>query len=299
MPISRRQFLRTAAISSLVGFNPSNLLYAAPCNCVSILLHGFFFMEFQDNLLIVAAPHISGHQYLFRGHGTVPPPPHPVSGTVDLSFLNSNMKMRSFRPEILQFSRNDIGQSGNLLDSSALALCSMVLKLPIPDRILPLWQGDVNDLQFDFSPPAKVANSINKALLATKPKKIALVTCLEFENNTPVSWNFYAEHPAELTTSGEVNNAFDEVMTVFKNFDLHLTRIPNKHVPCDNDPLPDELDLSDESALPQLVINPPLLCPADGLSQQAQKQRGQKDSGGIVHSESVQVSTCPQFGVNP
>src|SRR5947208_4465957 len=75
----RRQFLKSAAACSLVGLNLTEAIpgypVAAPkpCNCINILLHGLFFLEFdnQDNLLYAVAPKVRHHEggYLMRDQG--------------------------------------------------------------------------------------------------------------------------------------------------------------------------------------------------------------------------------------
>src|SRR5689334_8985550 len=81
MSISRREILKLAAFVPLISIStfPGYSLLAPEgpkkarsnkggSSSVNILLHGLFFLEFQDNDLIVAAPFYVKHRYFYRDH---------------------------------------------------------------------------------------------------------------------------------------------------------------------------------------------------------------------------------------
>ena len=290
MSLSRRRFLKMLGASSALSFGtPLLQVYsqtAGPCSCVNILLHGFFFMEFQGDMLLIAAPTHQPHQFLFRDSGG---PLQQLSGPIDLrNVLQQDAKTTTtttFPSSILQFSRNDMKLSRPFfIDNNQPAQYACLLRLPKPHKIVPLRRGSVTDLN---PTPGNVTTSINRLCNA----KEATVTRLKYfpKMSAPFKTrSFYAEH-CHQPRACEVNDAFDSARRVFgSEFDLTIAGVDSITLAYDKrSDLPDEIQVDDEKALEELNPCAPMPCPPSRCPP------------GKLCQESVEVATCPHFGVGP
>src|SRR6478672_7826592 len=108
MAINRRQLTKMFALSPFWSFGLMESLATAtptPCGCVSVLLHGLFFLEPQNGMLLAASPEHIGHCIRYRDHGDPLGPLRPPSDSiVDLTGkLTPAAAMPPFAPELLQF----------------------------------------------------------------------------------------------------------------------------------------------------------------------------------------------------
>jgi len=288
MSLNRRHFLKMLGVGSILALsNPLLEAYAStagPCSCVNILLHGFFFMEFQDDMLLVASPKHQPHQVLFRDSGGAL---QPLSSLIDLRDALQPGSKTTFPSKILQFSRSDIKLNRPFIDKNNPNQYACFMQLPKPHDIVPLRLGKVADLSPN---PGNVANSIKRLC----DVNTATVTRLKYFPKTSAPFktrSFYAEH-CHPPKACEVNNTFDAARAVFgKEFDLTIKGVESITLGKDKrSDLPDEIELDDENALEEIRSAasscPPPLCPPPCPP-------------GKVCIESVEVATCPHFGVGP
>src|SRR5258708_1247233 len=114
---NRRQFLKTLSLSPLLfahsGTSVTSLFgsTAGPCKCINILLHGFFFLEFQKDefgkdMLVVASPIVEGHTPFFRDHDSQQL--QRSTPVIDLRTQITPGSRLDFPDQMLSFSRGDI-----------------------------------------------------------------------------------------------------------------------------------------------------------------------------------------------
>jgi hypothetical protein len=267
-----------------------------PCKCINILLHGFFFLEFQkdeqgQDMLVAVSPTYSGHCFYFRDHGKWQP--QQVQPMYDLRSSLTRGSHLTFPEEMLQFSRGNIS-AGSQYFIDLTKSYALVLKLPPPRNIVALRKGLRSDLKFD---PGNVATSI--ANLA-KSANVGLVMRLKYDSTTdplfPVTRNFYAEHcyPPDLT---EMKNVMDAARAVFgKQFDLNITSIPNVIVQQDGQSdLPAEISPDDETAL--MEGEPCYSMASTVMASHHEVSAITQDAPG--DGRSVQPATCPILGIMP
>jgi hypothetical protein len=303
--MNRRQLMKLLAASpffipgSRNLFNNAALAFASPCNCVNILLHGLFFLEFQNNILVVVSPDHNGHCYRFRDHGGPLgplPSPQPV---IDLTTqLDGGNTIPPYPAEMLQYKAADVTARKPYI---ALAKhYGLVLKLPYPQHIYTLRTGNGGDFHPDPS------TNIYKAMKPSLGARIGTITWLQYGprlNPGFVTRTFYAEHGSLNVPYTAVNLAFGAAQNVFSDFDLLLTADANSIVGRD-DPsqLPTEIHPDDERALAEMTRNN---CLVAALSKNAtpdqRVSKGKKSTarsqGGGVLQAAVEVATCPQFGI--
>jgi hypothetical protein len=254
----------------------------SPCRCISILLHGLFFLEYQDNILVAAAPKtkLHEHRYFVRDHGGTP---LELKGIPDMSDLKASnpIPKDSYPAEMLRFSKGAVSIRGNLIDPTALDKHSLILKLPIPNGIAPLRLGPFTD----FHPkPAtgNIANSIT-GLHRGQPN-VSVITWLQYDPDPDIGFvtrSFYAEHDHRASPT-EVNNILQEIHdNINQSFDLQIENRQVNSYPCDNN-LPTEITQEDETSLADLLHHQPCYTPPPP---------------GTVAGLAVEVATCPQFGV--
>lgn len=303
----RRYFLRMVALSPLTIRGPQAFAArlfgstAGPCNCINILLHGFFFMEFQKDdqgkdMLVVASPQVDGHQPLYRDHDSwLLQPPDPV---IDLRGALSPGSRQSFPDRVLCFSRKDISLPRDYFVSLANNY-SLLMKLPLPRDIVPLRLGLRADLPLSGG---NVARSIEHA---SNSEHVALVVRLKYDDISdpffPSTRSYYEEH-CYFPDIGDVKAALDAARTVFgKEFDLDIPDLKDAIVDLDNQSdLPDEISPDDEIALSE---GAPCLPSGAKDVKKHQSRRGNHRSKNHDSKEgddrTVEPSTCPLFGVNP
>lgn len=316
MSINRRELLKMAALSPLLSvraFRCQTLIGTqgakkapfkkAANSSANVLLHGLFFMEFQDNDLIVAAPFYDPHRYFYRDHQN---PKSLVCVNADLGDFTDGPgsplpDVDPFPSEILHFSKSDLGlQPGsNYIDVNKTYGC--LLKLPAPKHIVALRCGDYDDFA-SISINGNVRSSIDKRC----GPRLALITWLYYDSPSSKmnfkTRSYYAEHCNQVLDPVEVNNTLQAATNVFPTFDLRVSDLSHKQV--DPDPvtqLPSYIAQDDESDLLE-ISGQPCPCPhktvGDGNHlDPIRKPQGGKKVGKISTNRAVEVATCPQFGV--
>jgi hypothetical protein len=285
MTLDRRDFLKMVGAGSFVFLSRSSIGAPVvgtngPCHCVNIVLHGFFFMEFQGNNLLVASPPHDKHQFYYQDAGGAL---QKLSGLIDLTGPLQSGRKTKFPNTILQFSRKDIKLTRpSFIDNGQPDRYACLLRLPWPEDIVALRRGAVADLN---PQSGNVASSI-KRLCALN---VATVTRLKyFAKSSPpfTTRNYFAEH-CHMPKACEVNAAFDSARNVFgKEFDLTISGVDCISLPPDKPgDLPDEMSLDDERALEEVAPCPEEKCPPPPCPV------------GKVCLTSVEVATCPTFGV--
>lgn len=289
MSIDRRTFLKSAACS-LAGLTLTKTAAGHPsfaptaCKCVSILLHGLFFLEVQEDTLYAVAPTVTGHKggYFMRNQGMKP---LRVSGTQYLKYLKGSHPDPTFPEALLRFKKDEIHHPGPFfIDSTALDQYELSLILPIPNYIRALRKGDYGK----FDPQSgNVESSIRKN--HTSSSEVPLILSLEYDL-TDVGYrvlSFHAEHPKLIVTKPDVNLAFHEAQSVFPFFDLQVNSVDPGFVPCDDDEhRPAEVMEDDEKSIYSVLNHLDCVPPGAKLLKKASKV-----------ATSIQVATCPQFGV--
>lgn len=252
----------------------------AVSTAVNILLHGFFFMEFQNDTLVAASPAFSDHHFLLRDHGSATL--QPIQNPVDLrKTLNPGTVLDFTSDMVLRFARKDIGLADNQFFIDPGKTYGALLLLPRPAQILTLRLG----LFANFHPvtSGKVAQSIIKN--HDSQQSSALIACLQYTTTGGAAGftrSYYAEHSHDPQPQ-EVNAALAAATNVFgAAFDLQVTnQIDNKVVPLD-DPasLPGSVSPDDENDLQDLM----------GGAMRMHHP-------GAVVRQAIEVGTCPQFAI--
>lgn len=297
--MTRRQLMKLFAASPLFAsgsrtfFSGVALAFSSSCNCVSILLHGLFFLEFQNSMLVVVSPDHNGHCYRFRDHGDPLgplPTPNPV---IDLNGkLDGGSTIPPYPAEMLQYKAADVTTRKPYIDLAKHY--GLVLKLPYPQHIYTLRAGNGGDFHPD---PSK---NIYKAMKPFLGARIGTITWLQYGpklNPGFLTRTFYAEHGSVNVPYTAVNLAFGAAQNVFSDFDLLLTADANSIVRRDDQSqLPTEIHPDDERALAEMTRNNCFVAALSKSATPAQKSPAQS-KGGAVPLPAVEVATCPQFGI--
>lgn len=294
MSFNRRHFMKMLGASSLFALD-SPLLKAyvestgGPCGCVNILLHGLFFMEFQNGFFFVASPMHKPHEFLFRDNGGTL---QPLSAPIDLVDVLKPGNVSDFRSDVLQFSLKDIKLAGPFIDTNNPNKYACFMRLPIPHDIVALRPGAVANLNPN---PGNVTNSIQRLCDVNVGTMIRLKYFAK--SSAPFKTrSFYAEH-CHPPKACEVNDAFDSARAAFgKEFDLKISGVDYITLGYDKrSDLPDEIDIDDEKALEEINSCPPPSCPPPCPPTSCPPPC----PPGKVCITSVEVATCPNFGVRP
>lgn len=302
MEINRRRLLKALALAPFASFGSpeaSSMVWGShgSCNCINVLLHGFWFMEIQDNMLVAASPALAnGHHFRFRDKGM---PLQDFSGTIDLRgpLRDGAGHRKSFPDRILQFSWSDINPDPNrrqyFIDLNTAPACACILLLPLPKEIFSLRAG----LRSNF--PARDGNVWSSIKNKSNSEHVALITRLKYGHisNSPFSSpvrSFFAQHCHKPTVC-EVNEVLKAAQSCFaQEFDLCLKPTLEIHVEPDRyEDLPDEIDPADEAALSE--IND---CPEQDHHITAANPcaEGQPSDCFV---KAVEVANCPIFVVAP
>ncbi|MBZ5523207.1 MAG: hypothetical protein LAP21_13300 [Acidobacteriia bacterium] len=287
MSVRRRQILKMIAFSPLVSLKslamrPFDQVGHFPPSgpAVNILLHGFFFMEFQeqDKLLIVASPKYDNHHFLFRNHGDDKLQALPQR-FIDFRKQLAPGNASDFPNEILHFSRSQSPPSpaGNIIHFEPTDSYGFHMKLPCPTRIVPIRPGgQIKDFNIGGVHGNKIAYRSGPDL--------SLITCLQYDTNpsTPADLrtrNYYAEH-CGIPDADEIKNMLNAASDAFRvKLDIVFSRIPT--VPSCGPSLPND----DEKALREMPPGTPGNPCSKTKDCPAEQSR-------IIHT-----ANCPQFGI--
>ena len=285
--MNRRHFVKTLAIAPLLFTKPASAISMfGSCSCVNILLHGFFFLEFQKDendkdMLVVATPPYPYHEFGCRDHGRWRLQ-NPSMCDSDLRTKLAPGSKLKFPTKMLSFSKTDLQIGHPFIDVTKAY--PILLKLPPPLDIVPLRLGKRSDVHLL---DGKAKRSIDSYC---DPTFLGLVLRLKYDSASPTdplfpkTRNFYAEH-CNLPDINEMKNILNAARASFGNeFDLDMADIPPAVVPSDkqND-LPDEISPDDESAI--MEGDPCFAANFHSLKRQEEDER------------SVEPATCPIFGV--
>lgn len=297
MTINRRQLLKTFAISPLALTWPVKAAAkifgstAGACNCINIVLHGFFFLEFQKDengkdMLVVATPPYKPHTFGCRDHGKWRLQAPSMCDSDLRTRLTPGSKL-NFPTRMLSFSKTDLQLSGNFIN--AANNYPILLLLPPPADIVPLRLGKRSDLHLN---DGNVKTSIDNYC---DPTYLGLVLRLKYAGGDlilPKTRSYYAEH-CNLPDITEMKKVLQAARDTFSSkFDLDMPDIPPAVVSLDKQKdLPDEISPDDESAImeadPCFAPNPKSL----------ERNQAHLNEGPRNDQRSVEPATCPLFGV--
>jgi len=248
-----------------------------------LLLHGMFFMEFYDGLLYICTPKHNCHKFFKNIHTPNPTGLQALEPDIDWSENNTlkQGKTNSFPTEILQFSAKLLNLRGlPVLPTATNYACKMVL--PAPKHIF----GYRTDAKENFTPSSgKIADDIQDSI----GPQIATITCLQYEPGPsgPFIESFYASHDHPPNGS-EIDDALIAAKDICgQNFDLQFdpNAIPVTAAKMDHQAsLPATVDPNDEKDIDELQPQGPSCHPPK--------------PGSDVGTTSVDVASCPQFGIN-
>lgn len=242
-----------------------------------ILLHGFFFLEVQNDKLVIASPRVTGHTPFQRDHGarhrgwdgrTIESGPSLVAaGTAP-----------QFPLELLQFSRAKAGVPDGqfFIDAAKQDDFAAFVELPLPDAIVPLRKGTKDHYHPDRT--KNVPQSIDH--LCGNSNNVALIVFLQYSSNPLFTRNYYIEHSVDPGDIGEVNDMFQVAADEFgrPGFDFRITKLDKTPVPTGKDNVPVGIDSNnDEEAIGEVLV--------DEAPPSANTRR------------TIAVATCPMFGI--
>lgn len=212
-------------------------------NNANILLHGLFFLQYQDKNLIAMTPDYIDHEFLMRPQGQGTPFP-PLPQDLDLTNLTGNTTTKMpFPPEMAQFDKNTTGVGDLVALSPKNYRCRIVMPWPI-DIVILRASGSLNDYH------SLSTSNVGQSIQSNPVKKLGIVTLLHFETSDPAfTTSYFAEHPM-VTQARDVNPALKASQILFangSNFDLQLSECdwcPHCQTPTicpDPDPLPKKI----------------------------------------------------------
>jgi hypothetical protein len=225
MAIDRRTLLKALAAVPAMGLFPSTMSKALDGDTPTyayILLHGMFFLEISNNILYVATPPHSPHQFYVRRHGM-----SFRDLDKDIDFTRGQLKAGSIDVlpnEIPQFPKcllSDTCLSSSppppVIPSADATQYRCRMELPLPKAIFAYR----TDSKVNFHPntdPMIDIGGIAKALVDSTGPNIATITCLEYYPGTDGAYvdSYYAEHCQKVSTD-DVNLALASAQTLLGN----------------------------------------------------------------------------------
>lgn len=284
MAIDRRSVLKALALAPafpLAQSSFANLLLSSPPSPTSvyILLHGMFFMEFSGGnpqQLYVVSPNHSPHHFCVAQSGGAL---QKIGRDINLVAKLKQGSTVSFPPAVPQFSKSLIGSSGPVAATNYR--CKMIL--PAPKNIF----GLRTDTKNNFLPVP--TSNVGQAILNSTGRQLATITCLEYDPGSDGAYveNYYAEHKWRPSPH-DANAALVAAKDICgSNFDLQFVEKPGTSFPpAPLDPpgnLPSGVTQADEKELDDLLAGGKLACDELALT---------------FHTQSADVASCPQFGIN-
>ena len=283
--MDRRNLLKTLTIAPFFSLEKSEASAMAPpfATDIYLFLHGFFFMEFQGNQLIITAPEVGDHDYRIGQPDKALLKPVPSNTTLDWTgtLTGDNLcTSRGFAIETLQFSKAITGV-GDLKGAFHFRVI-----LPCPFAFYPLRKGPAGE----FPGKGNVWNDIYSRLKGSGSKDIALVTCLKYQgsidpywprSSSPYRYHLYAEPDCKLELE-HTRHALSESKQLFANsgaFDLDidvnstLTRVDAKKP---DDEYPGTLS---------------------GFSTDDEKNLAEVLNASYCAQRAVNVANCGQYGI--
>jgi hypothetical protein len=278
MPMDRRSLLKMFALAPALSLLDSSLAHALlpdTAQKVYILLHGMFFMEYDDKNknFTVATPNYEGHRFYTRMHGQKELQPMATNINLCDKLVGLDNK-QDFDPNILQIYRGKIlNIKDPVLSQASMYRCKMIL--PYPEKIKAIRLGSGAD--FHPTPPSSSMLKI--------PSQIATITCLVYSPATDYdayTESYYAEHPHRPNLA-EINMALVAAQDLCgDNFKLQICAPSSTS--CIQSSSTDPVSQDDEYELTELPPRSPCVVSRE------------KSNPEYFH---LDVASCPQFGINP
>ncbi|HEY2915200.1 MAG TPA: hypothetical protein VGK21_17680 [Candidatus Angelobacter sp.] len=298
--MNRRSSIKLLSLS-LAGFSlrpARNAIFKAfggtpPKAPVKIFLHGFFFIDVQDQKLglVVAAPFHPNHHFVFRSDGETQFVDIPMSVIDFQENLKSSSTSLAWPKSILNFEKAKVGLDRQVITRVWSNTLGCLLLLPWPDRIVAHRNGGkLAEFKLGGNVGKVIQNSCNPAL--------SLSISLEYDDSTGLPFrkrHYYAEH-CDVPNDDEIADMLRVAKQAFgpkfaSKFDLQMTHIPGTPATVTSDP--DEQTLGELSGISNNPC-PPL--PAD------QKDAQQKLMEGLTEAQKeqffmIRTANCPMFGM--
>lgn len=293
MTIPRRGILKMFALSPLFSISSalasqSKRLVAPNVHPVNILLHGFFFMEYDDTnkRLLVGSPFYVNHNvgYIDRPAHQMQYIPYTATQPDDLTstLAGDSSSAVYFPSDIMQFSKRETNNTGIMMIDPSVGVGDVpgkykcLLILPYPKDIVTIRSGGSLS---DFN----VAGSVGASIRRHTGVPLSLITCLQYDiQGTGPGFrirSYFAEHCDSGPDDAEMAKVLMAARNTLKGtFDLGITGIPQ--VACTTQPGPDTGALC-ELPFPTVLNNP---------CSQKHLKLGKK----VIHT-----ANCPQFGIGP
>lgn len=317
MPLNRRSILKALALAPGLPILNSTLAQAlmSQGNPTStyILLHGMWFMAFENNFLWAATPQHNPHHFHMRDHGG--PLQALSSGDIDLTGIGTGLQsMTSFPSDVVQFSASSMQRTIPVI--SAATKFQTRLKFPLPKEIFAYRTDTTDNLPVDGS------TKVGQSIFSFAGPRLGTITCLEYDSAAPFIRSYYAEHPGKVGSIA-INLAFRDAADagfLGPNFDLKVFPgfVPDANRDRD-DSLPPGVLGDDEATLEEVgttvaLYRPMILNekPAQAAGEQplkpidkspAQPQQHKQSNTATKnkqdHTLAADIASCPQFGINP
>jgi hypothetical protein len=319
MSMNRRTMLKGVVLSSAVstlascqqrvarsgpGISPATASSDGSC-FVNLLLHGGFFVDFQQTGIVVKAPAVLMHKYAIGSQGFLTelykpaaqprlpatiPPPTDIAVDMDWTTLISGLAagaVKSFGdyPAIPQFSATDT-KVGNMNGPYRWQIA-----LPFPKEVIPLRLGKLCDFKH-ATKNGRVKESVMNLCSKNGNDKLALIICLRYQKRpeycagspAATTYGLHADHQCEPSTA-EINDTLKQMATVFEhpeNFDLQVTDADVPGVPRDIDKREKGITEADEKSIAEILSPVPFAtnCSSHGIVATASRVKSCLPIGG-------------------
>src|SRR6185312_7780763 len=259
---------------------------------VKIFLHGFFFIDVQDQLLIAAAPDHPNHHFLFRSDGDTAFTDIPMSvQRFDDGTLTPASSKPNWPRSILNFNKSKVGLDARTITPVWSNTLRCLLVLPFPNRITPHRNGGSID---EFT----LGGNVGASILQSCDKALSLSISLEYDSSNSAAFgvrHYYAEH-CDTPNDDEIADMLRKARNAFgpkfrQQFDLTISHIPTTAGTITTNP--------DEQVLGELqgFRNNP--CPPLPAAQRDARKRLLEGLSPEKQKEIFQIRTanCPIFGM--
>jgi hypothetical protein len=295
--VNRRNMIKLLSLTSIgLGLTSSRKMnlraFGSPLfgPSIKIFLHGFFFVDVQNSLLVVGAPDHPNHHFLFRSDGDTKLTDIPMSVQDFQGKLTPAGNRPQWPKSILNFPKATVGLDPKAIDTVWSNSLRCLLLLPFPNRITPHRNGGSLS---DFTLGGNVGNAIR----ASCDQNLSLSLSLEYDSSNGLDFqtrHYYAEH-CDTPNDDEIADMLLHARNAFgpkfkQQFDLQMTHIPTTGVAIN--PTPEEQTLGELSGLGN---NP---CPA--LADNLKKTRNKMLDGLTPEQRQeflVRTANCPMFGM--
>lgn len=294
MPLDRRSILKALSLAPALPILTSRIAQALMAQgyptSTYILLHGMWFMAFENNYLWAATPQHNAHEFHMRDHGG---PLQALSpGDIDLTAIGTGLPSMTFPSDVVQFSASKMQRTTPVI--SAATKFQTRLKFALPKEIF-AYRTDTTD---DF--PADASTNVGESIFSLAGPRLGTITCLEYDSppNKCFVRSYYAEHPTKVGSTA-INLAFRDAADagfLGPNFDLKV--FPGFTPDADrdsDDSLPPGVLGDDEATLEEVGATVELY---RSMILKAPGQAKPPKSASKQHMQAADIASCPQFGIN-